>query len=107
MSRAANGRPHRLFKSNGIAPWDVALGTEVVRRARERSAASAPSPCEPRYLSEDDLLRAFPGNFFRAAQVLVALDDRREVVARELAGLRREVDVAVREQDLGLGDAAG
>jgi ornithine cyclodeaminase/alanine dehydrogenase-like protein (mu-crystallin family) len=25
-----------LFKSNGIAPWDVALGHEVVRRARER-----------------------------------------------------------------------
>jgi ornithine cyclodeaminase/alanine dehydrogenase-like protein (mu-crystallin family) len=24
-----------LFKSNGIAPWDVALGHEVVRRARE------------------------------------------------------------------------
>jgi ornithine cyclodeaminase/alanine dehydrogenase-like protein (mu-crystallin family) len=25
-----------LFKSNGIAPWDVALAHEVVRRARER-----------------------------------------------------------------------
>lgn len=25
-----------LFKSNGIAPWDVAVGTEAVRRARER-----------------------------------------------------------------------
>ena len=25
-----------VFKSNGIAPWDVAIGTEVVRRARER-----------------------------------------------------------------------
>jgi ornithine cyclodeaminase/alanine dehydrogenase-like protein (mu-crystallin family) len=25
-----------VFKSNGIAPWDVALGHEVVRRARER-----------------------------------------------------------------------
>jgi ornithine cyclodeaminase/alanine dehydrogenase len=25
-----------VFKSNGIAAWDVALGTEVVRRARER-----------------------------------------------------------------------
>jgi ornithine cyclodeaminase/alanine dehydrogenase-like protein (mu-crystallin family) len=24
-----------VFKSNGIAPWDVALGAEVVRRARE------------------------------------------------------------------------
>jgi alanine dehydrogenase len=26
-----------LFKSNGIAPWDVAIGVEVVRRAREQS----------------------------------------------------------------------
>jgi alanine dehydrogenase len=25
-----------VFKSNGIAPWDVALGADVVRRARER-----------------------------------------------------------------------
>ena len=25
-----------VFKSNGIAPWDVAIGHEVVRRARER-----------------------------------------------------------------------
>jgi ornithine cyclodeaminase/alanine dehydrogenase-like protein (mu-crystallin family) len=25
-----------VFKSNGIAPWDVALAHEVVRRARER-----------------------------------------------------------------------
>jgi alanine dehydrogenase len=25
-----------VFKSNGIAPWDVAIGAEVVRRARER-----------------------------------------------------------------------
>jgi ornithine cyclodeaminase/alanine dehydrogenase-like protein (mu-crystallin family) len=25
-----------VFKSNGIAPWDLAIGHEVVRRARER-----------------------------------------------------------------------
>jgi ornithine cyclodeaminase/alanine dehydrogenase-like protein (mu-crystallin family) len=25
-----------VFKSNGIAPWDVAIGAELVRRARER-----------------------------------------------------------------------
>jgi ornithine cyclodeaminase/alanine dehydrogenase-like protein (mu-crystallin family) len=25
-----------VFKSNGIAPWDVALGYELVRRARDR-----------------------------------------------------------------------
>jgi hypothetical protein len=41
------------------------------------------------------------------AQVLVALDDRREVVACERARLAREADVPVCEQDLGLADAAG
>jgi ornithine cyclodeaminase len=25
-----------VFKSNGIAPWDLALGHELVRRAAER-----------------------------------------------------------------------
>ncbi len=29
-----------VFKSNGIAPWDVALGAEVVRRARERGVGT-------------------------------------------------------------------
>ena len=30
-----------VFKSNGIAPWDVAIGHEVVRRARERGVGTA------------------------------------------------------------------
>jgi ornithine cyclodeaminase/alanine dehydrogenase len=29
-----------LFKSNGIAPWDVAIGHEVVRRAREKGVGT-------------------------------------------------------------------
>ena len=29
-----------VFKSNGIAPWDVALGHELVRRARERGVGT-------------------------------------------------------------------
>jgi ornithine cyclodeaminase/alanine dehydrogenase len=29
-----------LFKSNGIAPWDVAIGHEAVRRARERGVGT-------------------------------------------------------------------
>ena len=29
-----------LFKSNGIAPWDLAIGHEVVRRAREREVGT-------------------------------------------------------------------
>jgi len=30
-----------VFKSNGIAPWDLAIGHEVVRRARERGVGSS------------------------------------------------------------------
>ena len=30
-----------VFKSNGIAPWDVAIAYEVVRRARERGVGTA------------------------------------------------------------------
>src|SRR4029450_953137 len=40
------------------------------------------------------------------AKVVAAFDDRREVVPGELPRLRGEVDVAVREQDLGLRDAS-
>jgi alanine dehydrogenase len=29
-----------LFKSNGLAAWDVAIGVEVLRRARERGAGT-------------------------------------------------------------------
>ena len=29
-----------VFKSNGIAPWDLAIGEEVVRRARERGVGT-------------------------------------------------------------------
>lgn len=29
-----------VFKSNGIAPWDLAIGHEVVRRARERAVGT-------------------------------------------------------------------
>ena len=62
----------------------------------------------PSALGEDDLLRALPEHApAELAQLLVALDDRGEVVARERARLARERDVAVREQQLGLADAAG
>jgi ornithine cyclodeaminase/alanine dehydrogenase-like protein (mu-crystallin family) len=30
-----------VFKSNGIAPWDVAIGAEAIRRARERGVGVA------------------------------------------------------------------
>jgi ornithine cyclodeaminase/alanine dehydrogenase-like protein (mu-crystallin family) len=29
-----------VFKSNGLAAWDVAIGAELVRRARERGAGA-------------------------------------------------------------------
>src|SRR4051794_31660221 len=57
---------------------------------------------------EHDVLRALPKRLLaERAQVLVALDDREEVVARELADDAREQAAAVRQQDLGLADAAG
>ena len=56
---------------------------------------------------EGDVLRALPEEgAAELGQLLVALDHRREVVARELPRLGGEVDVAVGEQDLRLGDAA-
>src|SRR3954471_12358664 len=58
-------------------------------------------------LGEDDLLRAFPQHALaEVSQVLLALDDRREVVPRKCARLARERDVAVSEQQLGLAHAS-
>ena len=83
---------------------DVALAVDVLADALARSRARLASLYA---LAEDDLLRAFPEHpATELAQVLVPLDDRREVVPRERAGLARERDVAVREQELGLADAA-
>ena len=77
-------------------PEDIALAVDVARVALGDSA-----------LSEDDRLRAFPEEASgRARAGSRALDDRREVVAGELARLAREAGVAVGEQDLGLADAA-
>src|SRR5581483_6364879 len=76
---------------------------------RRRSRVVSPARRQPlgSGLAEDDLLRALPEELAaERAQVLVALDDRGEVVAGELARLGGEVDVAVGEQDLGLADAA-
>ena len=96
-----------VFKSNGIAPWDVAIAPRG-RAAGARERGVGVDALRPLFLAEDDLLRALPEELLpERAEVLVALDDRREVVPGELAGLRGEVDVAVREQDLRLRDAAG
>src|SRR4051794_15490094 len=56
---------------------------------------------------EHDVLRTFPQRLLaERAQVLVALDDSEEVVAGELADDAREQAAAVRQQDLGLAEAA-
>jgi len=52
-------------------------------------------------------LRAFPQHLpAQRGQLVVALGDRGEVVARELACLARESRRSVRKQDLGLAEAA-
>ena len=63
--------------------------------------------CSTSGLAEGDVLRALPQHpASELAQVLVSLDDRREVVSREWTRLGGEAHVAVGEQDLRLGDAA-
>src|SRR5580700_5550410 len=57
---------------------------------------------------ENDVLRAFPQDeLSKRRQLLGALLDGREMVARELAHLACEDGPAVGKQDLGLADAAG
>ena len=64
--------------------------------------------CRDSDLAERDLLGAVPQELLpEGGEVLGALDDGGEVVPRELARLRGEVDVAVGQEQLGLGDAAG
>src|SRR5436305_13263198 len=56
---------------------------------------------------ERDRLRAFPERLLaERRQLLEPLDERGEMVRRELARLAREVAVAVREEELGLADTA-
>ena len=77
---------------------DIALAVEVLTAQRVAPAQRS---------LKTMLLRAFPEHAApELAQVLVPLDDRREVVSRERARLARERDVAVGEQELGLADAA-
>ena len=37
---ASRTRDIVVFKSNGLAVWDVAIGAELVRRARERGVGT-------------------------------------------------------------------
>src|SRR5688500_4366885 len=79
--------------------------------SRSRSRCSrrrcAGWPASALRLVERDVLRALPEHEpAELAQLLAALDDRREVVAREGASLARKARSAVREEDLGLAHAA-
>src|SRR5262249_17296933 len=59
-------------------------------------------------LAEGDRLGALPERqAAELGELLPALEDRREVVARERTGLRCECTVAVREEQLRLADPAG
>jgi hypothetical protein len=56
---------------------------------------------------EADRLGALPEHLLaQLRELLLPFDDRQKVVARELARLAREAGLAVREEDLGLADAA-
>src|SRR5919204_2178962 len=59
-------------------------------------------------LAERDVLRAVPEHeLAQLLQALAAFDDRREVIPCELSRLAGEACVAVREEQLGLAEAAG
>src|SRR5581483_6290781 len=61
-----------------------------------------------RKLAERDRLRALPERQPpELGEMLAAFHDGREMVARQRSGLRTECAMAVREEKLGLGDAAG
>ena len=75
---------------------DIELAVDVLTDALERLSARRRSPARP---SQRNLRPEL-------AKVLVAFDDRGEVVARERARLGGEADVSVGEQDLRLRDAA-
>src|SRR5579864_2972793 len=76
-------------------------------RGHFRAGASRVLAATLSRLAERDRLRAFPEALdAQRTQVLVALDDRREVIARERSGLAPERHVAVGDQQLGLAHAA-
>src|SRR5258708_6857368 len=96
MAPAANGRVRRSGSSLHAAS------------ASHRAITVSASVNSARSFGESDLLRAFPEDLpAELAQVLDSFVDRGEVVARQLPHLAGEQGRAVREEDLGLADAAG
>src|SRR5665213_2372769 len=83
--------PRRSSRSIAVPAGEFAI---------RRSAAAA--------FLERDFLRALPHDPMpERRELLAALVDRREMVARQLARFAGEHRRAVRKQDLGLADAAG
>src|ERR1700694_2355218 len=92
MRKAASAG--RFLRGTGSSPHSAA------------SPSPRPGPRSDGF--ESDVLRAFQHDEVAdRLQLFGALFDRRKVVARELSDLAREQRRAVREQDLGLADAAG
>ena len=64
--------------------------------------------CRLSFQRKADLLRAFPQRHLAEPDdILEPGGDRDEMIARELADFGGEARAAIREQDLGLADAAG
>src|SRR5437867_6189483 len=98
----------RASSDPGATTRRMVPSTTMMSASRTPSASTTRPPRIARSGKFDrEVLRAFPED--EAAEVgetLVPFDHRREVVARELPDLARELRGAVREEDLHLADAA-
>src|SRR3954466_8414043 len=99
--------PTATATESASAPIRLLIALLHSSTAREpRLASQAPAARADSGELEGNVLGAFPEEgLAELGEVLVALDDGREMIARELPRLGGEVDVAVGEQDLGLGNA--
>src|SRR5213593_2338888 len=112
-------RPRASISSKAL-PWPGSTIASKTPPAIRTSASRTPSSVTTRPpriarsavagldLFDEEVLCALPEReAAELGKLLVALDHRREVIARELADLAREEARAIREEDLHLGDASG
>src|SRR6201999_3716424 len=106
-------RPDRaLGERASVSRDDRRAGARLGERRPPAARRSGGARCalrarRPLELAEGDLLRAFPeGQAPECGELLVAVDERREVVSRERTRLGAERAVSVRKEQLGLADAA-
>ena len=88
------------------SPEDVSVAIDVLTDALGGSRRADPRAPSGHVSRKTISCAPSQRNFLERAEVLVALDDRGEMVPGQLARLRCEVDVPVGEQELGLGDTA-